>query len=387
MTDALVVGAGIGGLTTALALRRRGIAVRVLEQADRITEVGAGIQLGPNAMAVLSRLGLGEALIARAMRPGAVSLCDGPSGRELARYPLGPACLARFGQPFLNLHRADLIDTLATAARAAGAGITTGCRIEKVRAGAPPMLTDATGAEHAADWAIMADGVHSRGRAILHPEAGGRFLGHVAWRAIVSVPTEGMGDVRVWMAPGRHLVAYPIRPGAVNLVAVEATDTSVPAGWRQAGDPADLRAAFAGLCPEAGALLAAVETVRRWGLFDPPPLPTWHRGRLIVVGDAAHPMLPYLAQGAGMAIEDAWAVAQAVADGDLSRLATRQARTARVSRAAAANGRLYHAKGPARLIRNLGMSALHRAWPAVIAGRYDWLYGHDETRADAVRGG
>jgi salicylate hydroxylase len=387
-----VVGAGIGGLAAATALARRGARVTVLEQAVALEEVGAGVQIGPNAVAVLEALGLGAAAAAHASAPPAVELRDRRASRRVARLPLGPRCVARYGRPYWQLHRADLLALLAEAAAAAGAAIRLGARVAAVDPARPLRVRTEDGGRTDAEIVVAADGVRSGLRAAGFGGPGPRFTGHVAWRGLVEAarlpPAARPEATTVTMGPGRHLVTYPLRGGRlVNFVAVEERAAWTAEGWTTPDDPANLRRAFAGWGGAAAPLLDAVETTFLWGLFDHAPLPHWVRGRLVLLGDACHPMLPFLAQGAAMAIEDAWVLAAELdAAPDLDRglaayAARRRPRTAAVQRASARSGRLYHLRPGLRAAAHLALAAASALAPDLLAGRLDWLYGADVTSA------
>ena len=391
--DIAVVGAGIGGLAAALALARRGARVRVFERAPALTEVGAGLQIGPNAVAVLEALGLGGALAPLASAPPAIELRDFRQGALVARLPMGAAAVARHGRPYWQFHRADLLGVLAGAATAAGARIETGAHVAGVAQDGAGARVLTEGAGFAAEAVIAADGARSAIRAAHFAGRPPRFTGNVAWRGLVAAERQPVGVVPaatcVTMGPGRHLVTYPLRGGAlVNFVAVEERDAWAAEGWSATDDPDHLRAAFRGWHPGVEALLAAVTETFLWGLHDHAPLPDWSLGRVALLGDACHPMLPFLAQGAAMAIEDAWVLAacldraEAVDEGlrDYSR--ERLARATRTQRAAARNGRIYHLRDPARAPAHLALRLASRMAPAALLGRFDWLYGADVTSGD-----
>lgn len=390
--EVAVVGAGIGGLAAAIALAGRGAHVVLLEQAAALSEVGAGIQIAPNGVAVLDRLGLAAAAAARASAPEAVELCDHRGGRPVARIGLGAEAERRYGRPYWQFHRADLLDVLAARAAEAGVELRLGTRVSAVeRLPAGVRLTTAAGAVEA-EAAIAADGLRSGTRGAHFAGRPPRFTGHVAWRGTVEaarLPAEARRAVtRVTMGPGRHIVTYPLRDGAiVNFVAVEQRAAQAAEGWMQPASPDDLRRAFAGWGGVAGEVLAAAESCFLWGLFDHPPLARWSAGRIALVGDACHPMLPFLAQGATMGLEDAWVLARELdRAGDLEAglaayAARRLPRATRVQRAAARSGTLYHLgpglRGPAQL----ALSAASAVAPALLARRFDWVFGHDVTSA------
>lgn len=387
-----VIGAGLGGLAAALALAARRARVTVYEQAPALVEAGAGIQVAPNGVAVLEALGLRDAAEAVASVPEAVELRDWRAGRTVARLPLGQACVARYGRPYWQFHRADLLGVLAAAVAEAGIALRLGSRIAEVAPTADGLrLRPEAGPEAAAELVVAADGVRSAVRAAHFGGTEPRFTGHVAWRGLVPADRLAPGLVPagacVTMGPGRHLVTYPLRRGRlVNFVAVEARAAWTAEGWTAPDDPDRLRHAFAGWGGAAAALTAAVDETFLWGLFDHPPLPEWSRGRIALLGDACHPMLPFLAQGATMAFEDAWVLAAeldtaaAPEAGLMAYEARRRPRATRAQRAAARSGRLYHlAPGPGAIAR-LGLAAASALAPGLMLGRFDWLFGGDETR-------
>jgi salicylate hydroxylase len=386
-----VIGAGLGGIAAALALAGRRARVTVYEQAPALGEVGAGIQVAPNGVAVIEALGLRDAAEKVASLPDAIELRDRRGGRTVARLPLGQACVARYGRPYWQFHRADLLAVLAGGAAEAGVAVRLGCRIDEVaQARGGLRLRTGDGSEATAELVVAADGVRSPVRAAHFRGSAPRFTGHVAWRGLVPadrLPPEAVpSGARVTMGPGRHLVTYPLRHGRlVNFVAIEERAAWTAEGWTARADPAELRRAFAGW-RDAEPLLAAVDQTFLWGLFDHPPLPEWSRGRIALLGDAAHPMLPFLAQGATMAFEDAWVLAaelDTAADpeaGLMAYEARRRPRATRAQRAAVRSGRVYHQRPGLGSAARLGMAAAAALAPGLLLGRFDWLFGADETR-------
>ncbi|QBX34168.1 FAD-dependent oxidoreductase [Paracoccus liaowanqingii] len=365
---ATVIGAGIGGLTAALALARRGARVTLLERAPTIAEVGAGIQLSANAVRVFDALGLGPAVDAASLRNRAVQLNDA-QGRRVLRMDLAAH---RPEARFLLIHRARLIDLLARAALDAGVDLRLGQDIAT-----PPDLP----------LVIGADGVRSTLRRALNGPETPFFTGQTAWRALLPEAADAPPEAQVFMGPGRHLVSYPLAGGLRNLVAVVERADWQDEGWSHPGDPTDLRAAFAGFAGPVPGWLAAVDRVHLWGLFRHPVAARWHDDRRAILGDAAHPTLPFLAQGAGMAIEDAWVLAACLDAGSdqpaaLARYqALRQPRVTRITDAATANARNYHFKGPMRLAAHTVLRLADRLAPGLMPGRFDWLYDHDPVSA------
>jgi len=381
-----VVGSGIAGLALALALAQRGAEVTLLEQAAEIAEVGAGLQISPNGARVLDELGLGAQLRQRAVTAQAVQLCD-YRGAEVLR--LGLAEAGPNGYHFL--HRADLIDMLAAGAREAGVRIRLLQRVTGVSGGPRPRVEMASGAEFDADMVIGADGLHSVVRAALNGTAAPVFTGQVAWRALVPNTAARGPEVRLHMGPMRHMVSYPLRGGRLlNLVAVQERAAWTAESWSQTDDPRSLRAAFGDFCGEAQDILAAVDHVNLWGLFRHDVARVWQRDGLAILGDAAHPTLPFMAQGACLALEDAWVLAASldhagdVAAGLARYQRLREARARRVVAAASGNAWKYHlAFPPLRWAAHAVLRAGGRIAPDRMIRQFDWIYGYDAVRAAA----
>ena len=377
----LVVGAGIAGLAVGLALARRGIACEILEQAAALEDLGAGVQISPNGFRVLAALGLGDALARSGTRAEAVCLIDGlRGGAPLARLDLTAS-------PYWLIHRADLVDLLAQAARDAGVVIRLGQRVTGVTTGvttgAPTRLALADGTSRTAALVIGADGLHSRAHAALNGPVTAEFTHHVAWRATLPMVPGGRAEARVFMGPGRHLVSYPVRGGTLrNIVAVAERESWTAEGWSHSADPAELRQAFASFCPKVRYWLDQVDATMIWGLHARPVAQHWHGPGLALLGDAAHPTLPFLAQGANMALEDAWVLASVIAGGQpmATYQQARRARTRRIVAAAAANGGAYHLSGLGRPLAHLALRLVNATAPGLMLRRYTWVYHHDVTR-------
>jgi len=383
-TKIAVIGAGIGGLAAAQALARRGADVTVLEQSPEIAEVGAGLQISPNGARVLDALGLGQELRQRAVSAQAVQLCDYRGG-EILRLDLSET--GQGGYHFL--HRADLIDILAEGARSAGVRIRLLQRITGVAAGARPRVDLASGAGFDADLVIGADGLHSVVRAALNGPRMPFFTGQVAWRALVPNSPGRGAEVRVHMGPMRHVVSYPIRGGdRLNLVAVQERAAWTAESWSQTDDPQALRAAFGDFCGEVQEMLGAVGSVNLWGLFRHEVARAWHGEGVAILGDAAHPTLPFMAQGACLALEDGWILAAALdAAGDIgSGLARYQAlrehRARRVVAAASGNAWKYHLSfPPLRWAAHTALRAGGRLAADRLIRQFDWIYGYNAIDA------
>lgn len=383
-----ILGAGVAGLALARALALHGAEVTVMEQAEAIREVGAGLQITPNGATVLRALGLGPALEAASTRAQGVELRDGPADSRVLAMDLAKL---RPGMGWHLLHRADLITLLAEGARAAGVQIRLLQRIQSVDLmGGRPRLVTQQGAELAPALVIGADGLHSPMRAALNGKVAPFFTRQVAWRCVIPAETGAAPVAEVHMGPGRHLVSYPLRGGTLrNIVAVEERNRWVEEGWNTRDDPMALRLAFAGFSPRVRGWLDQAAEVWLWGLFRHPVAEHWGRvlpeGFAAILGDAAHPTLPFLAQGANMALEDAWVLAELLAargpgETALSAYrALRAERCARIVAAANANARNYHLSSPLRDLAHLALRIGSRIAPAAPLKRFDWLYGHDVT--------
>jgi salicylate hydroxylase len=370
----LVAGGGIGGLAAALAARRAGWEARLFEQAEAFCETGAGIQLGPNATRILREWALLDGTLdACVARPACLSVREAADGRELGRLRLD-GFAQRYGAPYVTAHRADLQQALHRAAQDAGAVLVTGRRIESVQEDGDVVRVDG-GVE--GDALVIADGVFGRLRQQVIGGEPPRFTGHVAYRALVrqdALPQAlRSGDVTVWLGPRLHLVRYPVRGGDdLNVVCfVEGRLQGDPRSWDQDAALADLQAAMGPACTEVRELVAAIAQWRLWAMHDRAPVSSSEqmvRGRIALLGDAAHPMLPYLAQGAGMALEDARELQRVlkVADGRTLDVPTalrryalgRWQRCAAVQARSQRNATIFHARGLLRLGRNASIRLL-----------------------------
>ncbi|SFP33589.1 salicylate hydroxylase [Mesorhizobium sp. NFR06] len=406
MTDArsrqvVIAGAGIAGLTAALAFSARGFPARLFEQANQLEAAGAGLQLSPNATRILRRLGVLERLLPNAIRPEAVVLKEARSLRELARVPLGTYGESRWGAPYLVAHRADLqVALMAAAADRPDIELVTGARVAAIavqrQSVTATVETDGKTTEVAGRLLVGADGVWSSVRAELARTAGfaaSRFCGELAWRA--TIPAQGAAGaafaqigaadcVTTFLHPGFHMVAYPVSKGsAVNLAAFTKGER-IAEGWSGHADPAILAGAMRGT---SAALARLVALAGPWTAF---PIHTVEQRRwtmpegIALIGDAAHAMTPFAAQGAAMGIEDASMLANLIADspGDPAQgLAIwenlRRPRVERVLKRGALNRLAWHAWGPVAMARNLVLAAR----PAEkLAADLDWLYGWEEPQ-------
>ncbi len=382
--SALILGGGVAGLAAGLALRRFGASVAVLEQSPAIREVGAGLQISPNGTRVLRALGLEPGDFAT--RTEAIELRD-RRGRLVTRLmpPSAPG--------FYLIHRADLVEALAEGFQQAGGTIRLATQATAIGLNAQgAQVETASGTVLETPLLIGADGLHSRTRAALNQPANPFFTGQVAWRA--TIPGDGGPPVaQVFMGPGRHLVSYPLRGGALrNIVAVEERAEWADEGWNHRDTPENLRASFAGFGGPVPEWLAAVNEPYLWGLFRHPVAGQWHdgQGRAAILGDAAHPTLPFMAQGANLALEDAWVLARCLAaEPDDSAAALERYQTLRQPRAravvAAANGnaRAYHLRAPVAQLAHALLWLGDRIAPGLPFRRYAWVHDYDATVTDA----
>ena len=345
----VIVGGGIGGLFTANALRAHGLAVAVYEQAPAIGEIGAGVFLTPNSMRQLARVGLAAAVERKGARVGRDSRYLRDDGTEIA--PVQVTDSAGWNATF-GMHRADLVDILAGALPADV--VHTGHRASGfAQDGDVARVSFANGAVAQGDVVVAADGIHSELRPYVFPPSRPVFSGSVAYRGVVEharVAPWPTAAWQMWLGKARHFLAFPVRAGElINYVGFVPADAEMKESWSAPGDPAVLRREFAGWDPRIARLLAQVQTTFRWALYDREPLPTWTRGRLTLLGDAAHPMLPHLGQGANQAIEDGMALATILARADrasapaalLAYERLRRERVAAVQRGARENGLRY----------------------------------------------
>jgi 2-polyprenyl-6-methoxyphenol hydroxylase-like FAD-dependent oxidoreductase len=384
----LIVGGGIGGLTAALALARVGIPAQVIEQTAEFKEIGAGIQLGPNVFWMFEKLGLIEPISALAVFPENLVMLDSITGEGVTRIPLGAAFRKKFHHPYALIHRADLHGVLLDAARKSNLirldASQKVVEVDEVDGGITAKT--ASGKDYRGAALIGADGLWSTIREIVVGDGKPKPAGHITYRAVLPTPEipeqYRWRNMTFWAGEKVHFVLYPLRTGELyNLVAVFHSNR-YEEGWDSYGDPAELHERFAQTCEPVRMLLNKIESWRMWVLCDRPPIKEWSRGRVTLLGDAAHPMLQYLAQGAAMAIEDAVCLAnQAVAaNGDYAAAfrayqQARYLRTGRVQIMARVYGEFYHASGVAKELRNMMLGA--RTPEDAMAGM-EWIYGEQK---------
>jgi salicylate hydroxylase len=380
----LIAGGGIAGLAAALGLAKVGRECLVLERAPAFEETGAGIQLGPNAVKALKWLGAWDALRDKAFAPRRIIVRDGVSGRALQNIVLDNAFVSRFGEPYRVAHRGDLqVALLAAASNLPRVTLKTGSEVLACHADSRSVRVEcATGHGYRTPALIGADGIHSRIRSFVAPDSrAARPRGHALYRALIPV-FPGLSDdaaesVCLWLCPGGHAVHYPVSGGAMlNIVAACERPPPQTFGDKAASD--DVLSAFKRACDGLRMILALPNEWRSWPAADRPPSPGWSNGRMVLTGDAAHAALPYLAQGAAMALEDACALARVIASRNSSGFGQfetlRFARTARIQRASRRMRRVYHAHG---LMRHARDTALRTMSPTRFLDRLAWIYRHD----------
>lgn len=381
----LIAGGGIGGLAVALALAKCGIRSRVLERRRVFSEAGAGIQIGPNGVACLRALGVAASLELKVGRPDEIRVYDGLRGTVLSALPLGEAINERFAAPYWTIHRADLHASLHHAAqREPAILIETGFQVDRLEAACDGVRLISTEGKVATGTAVVgADGLWSKVRRYVTDRVELRSAGWSAYRTVMHAcalpPSLQANAVGLWLAPRAHGVHYPVRGGAETAAVVILPQTAALEGWAKDVERATVLGQVNTLAPELVALLEAGEGWKAWSLFNVPPLARWSNGNVALLGDAAHPVLPFLASGGVLALEDAMVLADCVAKQSSDIPAAFEAyarrrmdRAVMVANGARRNGAIYHMSGASAFARNLAMKAI----PAPrLMNRYDWLYG------------
>lgn len=356
----LIAGGGIGGLTAAIILAQNGGHVELFERAPNLSEIGAGLQLSPNAMQVHAAIGTHADISNVGFAPEYAALRHYKTSKIHLKIPLKHTARTSFGQDYIHIHRADLQRILITAAQAAGVEFRLGTTVQNFHQTEDRITLATDCGEFMGDVLIGADGTRSALRSIINPNSAPRFTGQIAWRGTLPASAVPQGllapAANVWMGPGRHFVAYYLRGGElINFIAVEEREDWTEESWSLKGDTAKLRRAFDGWDSVVTQIIDATPETFLWGLFDHALLPHWTQGRAALLGDAAHPMLPFMAQGAAMATEDAWVIAHYIlkaassnASFDADLKAYEQARKPRTSKLQAIsrrNAKLFHEAG------------------------------------------
>ena len=390
----VIVGGGIGGLTAALAFQHFGWDVELLETSPHIAGVGAGIQISPNGMKVFARLGLAEDIVQHGFQPRALEMKFGKSGRQIFNVPIADEALSRWHANYVHIHRADLIECLSGALRRrAGNCIHLDATLAQYRQTDDAVVAELTnGRQHHGDILVGADGIHSTVRTQMFGASSPDFTGNIAWRAVV--PVEKLGQwtppdsACIWTGPGRHAVTYLLRNGKLaNFVGVVEHDQWRSESWSERGSRDEALKDFAGWHPVITTLITKADEHFRWALFDRAPLPQWHQGRAVLIGDACHPTLPFMAQGAVMAIEDAYLLAQlCTGSGQQPQQAlatfynSRIARTSRIQAGSRANMSTFHKRTLFGKAASYGpMWLAGKLIPELIYAQQDPIYGYDIT--------
>jgi salicylate hydroxylase len=380
-----IAGGGIGGLATAIALAKHGIPSRVFERRAAFPEEGAGIQIGPNGTRILEGLGVADLLRDQAATPDALSVRDGATGRELTRLPLGSWIAGRHASPYWTAHRKDLHVALRQRADADPLiTLTTGVEIVSViDEGAEIRAVAATGETFNASLLVAADGIWSKLRKHVAADTTPRPTGKIALRSVTLADALPAGlrrnAVHIWLAPGGHVVHYPVNHGRDIALVVIADDPAHDVEWDLPASGQAAQQKVRSFAEPVHSLVEKAAPWRHWALHSLPELNSWSAGRTVLLGDAAHPVLPFLAQGAVLALEDATTLAACVArhNNDIAMALrsyeqTRRPRARRVAQASARNGRIYHMAGINAVARN---TALRMTPPNRVMAGFDWLYG------------
>lgn len=398
-SSVLVVGGGIAGLTAALALLCKGFDVRVVEQAAELREVGAGLQLSPNGTRLLTELGLGDALGVKAFEPEGKEVRIWNTGASQSLFDLGVVSRERYGHPYLMIHRADLHGILATAIEQTRPGtIELGRRLAGVE-GLDDDAREVTarfadGSSLRAGIVIGADGVHSTLRKLMFGDDSPAYTGCMAWRGLAradALPASLRRRVGTnWIGPGGHVIHYPVRNGElINFVGIVERDEWTVESWTVHGSRGECAADYAGWHEDVHRLIENLEEEpNKWGLMGRAPMERWWRGNACLIGDACHPTLPFLAQGANMAIEDGFVLARClerhgddVQAGFRSFQDLRHDRTSRVVTGSADNARRFH--NPALADADLARRYVQEQWePERVEQRYDWLFSYAGERLE-----
>ena len=388
-----VLGAGISGLTAAIAMARLGSNVTVFDQAKKNLNTGAGIQISPNGFGVMNALGLEEALASKGNVLEYINVQNYKKPSFSARVDLRNVSHGNV-HPHMAIHRFDLINILIKTAVKLGVKILfhkQATDITDARESVKIKFSDKS--FHECQILVGADGIHSLTRKFIGIDSKPKFTGKAAWRALIESKFVPLNDIpneaTIRFGPNRHIVTYPLRDGRlINLVAVEKREKWTAEGWDLPDNRANLESSFQHWPTDVRKLLSVAENIKLWGLFVHEIPKKWHSDAAVLIGDACHPMVPFLGQGANMAIEDAWVLAeeldnsQYILDAFKNFQARRFRRVSQVVSASSSNGDIYHAVGVRANLINIGIKASYRLKPSFIQSKYDWLYGVDVSRGD-----
>lgn len=390
----LIAGGGIGGLTAAIILAQNGASVDLFEQTQEFTEVGAGLQLSPNAMHIQAEIGTHDAIKAAGFQPEFAALRNYKSGKIYLKTPLKTKGENRYGAPYIHIHRADLQSILVDAAHQAGVNLHLSHKAQSYQQTDQDISLITDKGTYKGDILIGADGIHSSICAQIQMRNGHsqkpRFTGQIAWRGTLparAVPENLIAPAaNVWVGPGKHFIAYYLRGGKfINFAAVEERDEWTEESWSLTGHKTELASAFQGWDASVTHLIQSCETSYLWGLFDRPALQHWQDGRSVLLGDAAHPMLPFMAQGAAMAIEDAWVISSKILSSDPSYpsiksaldqyVKARQPRAGKLQNISRRNAKLFHETKISGLFSRRLALGLAQKIPALQHMKFDHIYG------------
>jgi len=389
-----IAGGGIGGLTAAIILAQNGLDVHIFEQSGEFSEIGAGLQLSPNAMQIFEAIKLSGEISAVGFEPDFAALRHYQTGRPYLKTALKSICRSRYGAPYIHIHRADLQQVLLGAAKSAGVTFHMNACVKGYEQSPEDITLQTDKSSFKGRLVIGADGIKSAISTQISAEKDSlhtpRFTGQIAWRGIIQASALPSGllplAANVWMGPGKHFVAYYLRGGTlINFIVVEERDDWTDENWSLKGEPSKLITAFKGWDAPVTALIEACKTPYIWGLFDRPPCEHWQDGRAVLLGDAAHPMLPFMAQGAAMAIEDAWVLSHKIltaqsSDNNLLKALgqyadSRRPRTAHLQKISRSNAKMFHESRPAaKLFRGAKLS-LAQSIPALQHMKLGPIYG------------
>jgi len=389
-----IVGGGIGGLCTAIALRKIGLTVSVYEQSCNPGEHGAGIQLSPNTTRILRALGMLDALEAVSFKPLSVQFRSWKNARLIAQLPLGQTSLDRHGAPYLHIHRQDLHNILTETAQASGADIHYNHQLKKLSQNNSKVLLEFNAGDPVShDLVIGCDGIKSIVRQQLFSTEGAQFTGHVAWRGLVktaNLPKRAIAPAAtVWLGPHRHFVNYYVNSGdTVNYIAILENQNWKEESWAVPADKNELSEAFSGWNKKVHTLIEQSHVCYKWALYQHAPLKSWCNARVTLLGDACHAMLPYLAQGAAMAIEDAWVLSRMLDQQEDNPLLAfteyekfRHARTTKMQSASAEQGAMFHLENYWDItMRNLKLGLGSRYLPELALQKLDWIHAYDAVK-------